>query len=187
MIENFASNNVANNVTTVASQLIRHLRSIGFFDIILPFILVYALIYGLLMRIKLFGKEEDRRVRSLNSLISFAFAGIIVGSVNTVKAIQESIPIIIVFLIVVLGIVLVGSFTLAQEYEKLVQTKKWQVIGLLLTIMLGLTLLIAFNLISIEKIIETISLTEEMGIKYIITSLTVAGTIIAVVIYFARK
>ena len=186
MIENFTSNNVTNNVT-VASRLIDYLRSIGFFDIILPFILVYALIYGLLMRIKLFGKGEDRRVRSLNSLISFAFAGIIVGSANTVQAIKESIPIIIVFLIVVLGIVLVGSFTLAQEYEKLVQTKKWQAIGLLLTIMLGLILLFAFKLISAEKIIETISSTEEMDIKFIIASLILAGTIIAIVIYFARK
>lgn len=160
------------------------LKGIGFFDVILPFILVYTLIYGLLMRVKLFGEEKEKRVRSLNSLVSFAFAGIIIGSINTIRAIQELIPIITIFLLVVLGIVLVGSFTLAQEYGKLFQTKRWQVVRLLLTIIFGLILLITFNLIPIAS--GTASFTLSGEIIDIIASLVILGIFIGIT-YFVSK
>lgn len=97
----------------LGSIIIQTLNSLGFFNVILPFILVYALVYGILARSKIFGDpipqgnpptkaEEDRArmVRSIISLVSLSVAFLFVGSVNVVASMKEVLPYIVLYIIV---------------------------------------------------------------------------------------
>ncbi len=90
----------------IYQALINLLSLIGFFDIFLPFILVYAVIYGLLNNTKIFGEPNDPKTRQINSLIAFSFAGITIGSMNVTRTMKEFIPLVILFLLVVFTFVL---------------------------------------------------------------------------------
>lgn len=62
----------------VFDQLILSAKSAGIFAFYLPFLIVFALLYGLLTRIALFGKE-NRMTNALNAIISFSIALFVIG------------------------------------------------------------------------------------------------------------
>ncbi len=71
------------------------LRRIGFFDIILPVILVYSILYGVLDRVKLFTKKAgDKEIvnSEINSVIAFAVALLTVGVANVTGIISTFLP-----------------------------------------------------------------------------------------------
>ena len=51
-------------------EAIEPLRKIGFFDYYLPFILMFAIFYGLLKKSKIFG--EDKSAEKINLIISLS-------------------------------------------------------------------------------------------------------------------
>lgn len=55
-------------------QLGWDLESFGFYDIILPFILVFLISYGILTKVKLFGKKENKPINVTLSLVLAFFA-----------------------------------------------------------------------------------------------------------------
>jgi small-conductance mechanosensitive channel len=56
-----------------------NLKQIGFYDFLLPWLFTFAIVYGLLMKVKLFGEEVNKKVSvALAFVIAFfvtAFAG----------------------------------------------------------------------------------------------------------------
>jgi len=84
------------------------LKNFGFFDIILPFILIYALVFGILAKTQILGdpfeKENEARarfVRSIISLVSLSIAFLVVGAYNVVLRIQEFIPYAVLYILAV--------------------------------------------------------------------------------------
>jgi hypothetical protein len=58
-------------------DFIARAKEFGLFEFYLPFVLIFALFYGLLMKSKVFGTE--RVARNINAIISFAAAFLIMG------------------------------------------------------------------------------------------------------------
>lgn len=55
------------------ADLIAAGKEIGIFEFYLPFVIMFAVLYGLLSKSKIFGDaEKDRKVRSINLIISLA-------------------------------------------------------------------------------------------------------------------
>ncbi len=108
---------------TVLGGVLNFFRDLGVYDIVLPFILVYTIMFAILERTKLFGTEtikgEAHTKKNLNAMVSFVVAFLVVASsklVETITAISSQI--IVLLLLVVFFLMLVGSFVSKEELEK---------------------------------------------------------------------
>ena len=110
---------------TVLGGVITFFQKIGIYDVVLPFLLTFALVFAILEKTKIFGTEKVRDEKgneieytrkTLNSLIAFVIAFIVVASSQIVEAITTiSSQIIIVILLVVFFLVAVGIFYGKEE------------------------------------------------------------------------
>lgn len=62
------------------SDLIAAGKEMGIFEFYLPFVIMFAVLYGLLSKSKIFGDaEKDRKVRSINLIISLAASAFVMA------------------------------------------------------------------------------------------------------------
>jgi uncharacterized membrane protein len=82
------------------------LTQIGFFNIILPFLLIYSIIYGLLAKYKIIGDPyksdaEGKATRSLISMIAASMGFFVVGAANVVLEMLTLIPYFVLFILTI--------------------------------------------------------------------------------------
>jgi len=102
--------------------LITLLNNLGFFNVILPFLLVYAIMYGILSKYKILGDpfaEGDRgkTTRSLISIVSAATGFFIVASSNVVLSLKTLNSIYSIILINSI-FPYIGNFSIFTERRK---------------------------------------------------------------------
>ncbi|MCG2868075.1 MAG: hypothetical protein L7G90_01650 [Candidatus Nanopusillus sp.] len=100
--------------------LITLLNNLGFFNVILPFLLVYAIMYGILSKYKILGDpfaegDKGKTTRSLISIVSAATGFFIVASSNVVLSLKTLIPYIVLFLLTIFFLILAISPFLQKE------------------------------------------------------------------------
>jgi len=108
---------------TVLGGVLEFFRELGVYDVILPFILVFTLMFAILERTRIFGTEKLKDVeytkKNLNAMISFVVAFLVVASsklVETITAISSKI--IVLLMLVVFFLMLIGSFVGKEDIEK---------------------------------------------------------------------
>src|SRR6056297_805234 len=123
---------------TVLGNAMNFLVELGVFQVILPFLLVFTMVFAFLEKTKVYGTEQYRSEidgkihevtrKNLNSMTAFVIAFFVVASAQLVSLISE------VTSNVVLLIVLVFSFTLTigafqkQEEKGFFLNKTWTII-----------------------------------------------------------
>ena len=88
---------------------------IGLYDVVLPFLLVFTLVFAILEKTKVFGTEEiDGKTyprRNLNSMMAFVSAFFVVASAKLVEIITEVSSLVVLLLLAsVLFLMMIGSF-----------------------------------------------------------------------------
>jgi len=91
------------------------LDKIGVFDVVLPFLLIFTIVFAMLEKSKIFGTEvvdgKTYTKKNLNSLASFAIAFFAVASSKVVEAITKISANVVVLLVAsVFFLLLLGSF-----------------------------------------------------------------------------
>ena len=109
--------------TTPLNNAIEFLRAFGFFNVILPFLLVFAFVFGILEKTRLFGTEkikgEDYSRKNLNSIVAFCIAFFVVAASNIVGIIQNTLPQVTLALVFILVFLLLfGSLMGAETLKK---------------------------------------------------------------------
>lgn len=123
---------------TVLGNAMNFLVELGVFQVVLPFLLVFTMVFAFLEKTKVYGTEQYRSEidgkihevtrKNLNSMTAFVIAFFVVASAQLVSLISE------VTSNVVLLIVLVFSFTLTigafqkQEEKGFFLNKTWTII-----------------------------------------------------------
>lgn len=93
-------------------SLINILNYFGIFNILLPFLLIYAIMYGILMRTKIFGdpfsqnQNEAKAARTIISLVSASVAFLVISSINFITTLKTMIPYFILYIIVLFMLIL---------------------------------------------------------------------------------
>ncbi|MFW6233542.1 MAG: hypothetical protein ACOC3Z_02680 [Nanoarchaeota archaeon] len=125
-------------------EVINNLVDIGFYNVILPFILVYAVIFAILEKSGIFkhSKEEQNQTKNINSIIAFVFGLFAVAATQTVIWMQNFITIMITFIIFILMVLIILGFIFGEDYMKLIMEDKNLKKGISYTIA-GIVLLIA--------------------------------------------
>jgi len=104
--------------------IIDKLVNIGFYKVVLPFILVYVVIFAILEKSKIFSNgssdaEEKSLVKNVNAVIAFVFGLFVVASIQTVTYIQSFITSTIIFVFFILVVFILLGFILGEEYKTL--------------------------------------------------------------------
>jgi len=125
-------------------EILDFFGTIGVFDVVLPFLLVFTIVFALLERTKVFGMEEvdgkKYTKKNLNSMAAFVISFLVVASSKLVNIITEvSANFVVLLFLSVLFLLLVGSFFMEKQ-EAVYLTGGWKT--LFMTIMfIGIVLI----------------------------------------------
>jgi hypothetical protein len=71
-------------------NVVANLQNVGIFQFFLPFILIFAVVYGMLTKLKIFGNpKDDPGANKINAIVAFAFAAFIMVYPTTSLAVMD--------------------------------------------------------------------------------------------------
>lgn len=103
---------------TVLGDAVELLKDFGFFDVILPFLLVFTVVFGILEKTKIFGTEGEKAhpKKNINAMVAFVIAFFVLAAKEIISSFQESLPIVSLILVAIVSfLMLVGSFSSGKE------------------------------------------------------------------------
>lgn len=171
-------------------KAVEFLRDFGLFDVILPFLLVFTITFAVLEKtrilgtVKVHGTEETIPNKNLNSMVSFVVALLVVATANIVRAINESLPNIVLLLVasisflILIGVFVQGELNFASEH------RSWNRFFIII-------MFIGVILIFLNAIYMTVAGQEMSVLEYIIDwiiknwSGTVFGAIVVLIVIVA--
>ncbi|MBT3324280.1 hypothetical protein HN681_04580 [archaeon] len=87
------------------TQFMNNLESLGFYDVALPFILIFTLIFAILQKIKIFGENS----KNFNAIIALSMALLVVRQVSIVEIMNQFLPqVSLIALVFVVILLLIG-------------------------------------------------------------------------------
>ena len=109
-------------------NLMYDLQSMGFMEVVLPFILVFAIVYAVLERLAIFKDDDDKPRSNINVIISLvmgitfvtpSITGTYPGHLDPVRIISESLPNVgILVIAIVMLLLLLGVFGIDLNTKK---------------------------------------------------------------------
>lgn len=105
---------------SVFRNAIYFFERLGIYDVVLPFLLIFSIVFAIFERTKVLGTEEieGERVtkKNLNAMVAFVIAFLVIASARMVAIINESLPKIIILLFLgVFFLALIGIFYSEKE------------------------------------------------------------------------
>ncbi|MBS3134282.1 hypothetical protein J4214_03555 [Candidatus Woesearchaeota archaeon] len=111
----------------MSSPLVRAVdffRDFGIFDVVLPFLLVFTIVYAILEKTRILGvektKDDEKGIpnKNLNAMVAFVIGLLVVAASNIVGIINESLPNIVLLLVVSISfLLLIGAFMQTGEMD----------------------------------------------------------------------
>ena len=132
---------------------LQFLEDFGLFSVVLPFIFVFAIVFAILEKTMVLGsegkKDDPKPKASIDAMVSFVIALFVVAATNVVGIIRESLPMVVLVLVVIISFMLLaGSFMGSGEFS-FRQSKFWKIF--LTVIMFFSVILIFLNAIKTEN------------------------------------
>ncbi len=93
---------------------IEFMQSFGIFDIVLPFLLVFTVIFGILEKTKVFGKEGDSSRKNLNAMVAFVIGFFVVAATQIVQLMQTALPYIMFLLVLIIMFMILFGSTISE-------------------------------------------------------------------------
>ena len=108
--------------------VISFFQQIGLYDVVLPFLLVFTIVFALLEKTKVLGTEDGHATKkNLNAIASFVIAFLVIAAKELVAIINETVSkAVIVLFFSVLFLLLVGSFH-KEEKEPFYLKGGWKI------------------------------------------------------------
>src|SRR3989338_190356 len=126
--------------------MIDFLNKLGVYDVILPFLLVFTIIFAILEKTKIFGVDKidgkDLPKKNINAMVAFVIAFLVIASTKLVGVINEVMANVV--LLIILGIcflLLVGVFFGDKEFNSM---KELPVLTQLLIYVMAIGLVVIF-------------------------------------------
>ena len=108
-------------VSTLQNTL-EFLKSFGFFDVIVPFLLFFAIIFAILEKTRLLGREKS----NVNLIVALAVALLAVAANKIVGLISSVIPnLLLVLVLFMMFVMILGLFFKDEELEFSSKHKNW--------------------------------------------------------------
>lgn len=106
---------------TIFRGVLTFLDKIGVYDVILPFLLVFTIMFAILEKTKILGTEkiEGKEItkKNLNSMVAFVVSFLVIASTKLVAVINETMANVVLLLILAISfMLLVGVFFGSKEF-----------------------------------------------------------------------
>lgn len=106
--------------TSALNNVILFLDSLGIYDVVLPFILVFSIVFAILEKSRILGTiqvgKDKFTNKNINSLVAFVIAFFVIASAQLVEIIAKvSSQMVILLLLSVFFLLLIGSFSKESE------------------------------------------------------------------------
>lgn len=106
---------------TAFRKAIGFLVDLGIYDVILPFLLVFTIVFAILEKTKILGVEKiegrEYTKKNLNAITAFAIAFLVIASTQLVAVINQTMAHIVLLLLLALAfLLLVGIFFGSKEF-----------------------------------------------------------------------
>jgi hypothetical protein len=137
-------------MASVMSDVLGFLERLGLFDVLLPFMLIYVMVFALLERTRVFGfdvintdkGEVKISKQNLNAMFSFAIAFFAILSSQVVQTLHRAIgPVMILLLLIVLFLMLVSVFNKEGMFDFTDKKNKGWMIGFIIVILITIILI----------------------------------------------
>ncbi len=153
-------------------EVVQFLVDIGLLDVVLPFILVFVIVFGILQSTKVLGEEKGKPKRKQNLMVAFVFGFIAVLATGQLKVVNILLSYLV--LLVIIGLLMAMIFGLVGA--KMGKTNKFAIgiIGILFVI----GVLYAF---------AQAGIIDQQRVNQLLWPIILIGVIIAVVFYALRK
>jgi hypothetical protein len=116
--------------TTVLGGVVDFIAKLGFYDVVLPFLLTFTLVYAILDKTRVFGEEGEGKghpKRNLNAIIALVIGMLVIFVKPLVATINEALANIVVLMIIgVFFMVLVAIFMKEGQHELKEIGQGWQ-------------------------------------------------------------
>ena len=137
---------------SVFRGIIGFFAELGVYDIILPFLLVFTIVFAIFEKTKVLGTEniggKEYTKKNLNATVAFVTAFLVIASTKLVAIINETLANVALLLILsVCFLLLIGSFY--KEGEAVALFGKWRTMFMI--IMFVGIILIALNAVKMES------------------------------------
>ncbi|MFA4887474.1 MAG: hypothetical protein WC595_04630 [Candidatus Nanoarchaeia archaeon] len=117
-------------------EYITYLQQVGAYDVVLPFLLVFAIVFAALEKTAIFGKDKS----NVNMVVSLVIGLLLVAQQTVVATINNFLPQVSLYLVVALAGLLLVATIAGKEFKGL--TGAW--LGVACVIAIG-ALVLAFN------------------------------------------
>ena len=113
---------------TVLGGTLSFLNELGLYDVVLPFLLVFTIVFAILEKTKIFGTEEKDGTKitrkNMNAMTAFVMGFFVIASTKLVSIVNEvASQTFLLLLLVVLFLMLAGVMQKEGDYE---MDKKWR-------------------------------------------------------------
>ncbi len=118
-------------MVTPLGKAIEFFRDFGLFDVVLPFLLVFTITFAIFEKTRILGTvkiKDSGEVpnKNLNAMASFVIALLVVATANVVRAINESLPNIVLLVVAAVSFLLmIGVFSKTEEMDFRSKHKGW--------------------------------------------------------------
>ena len=138
-------------MASALSKAVDFFRDFGLFDVVLPFLLVFTLVFALLEKTRVLGEEADKQPKkALNAMVAFVIAMFVVATNKIVTAINTTLPNVALLVVIIVSfLMLVGVFYKEGEFDFATQHNAWT-LGFVIIIFIAIAL-IAFNSIKLSS------------------------------------
>lgn len=161
---------------------LKFLEDFGFFSVVLPFIFVFSVVFAILEKTMILGSESDKKKpkTSINAMVAFSIALFVVAATNVVQVIRESLPMVVLVLVVIISFMLLaGSFMKSGEFS-FEDNKSWKIF---LTVLMFISIILIFlNAIKTESGISWLKYILDYVVENWATGPVVSGLIFLIVI-----
>ena len=118
-------------MVTPLGKAIEFFREFGLFDVVLPFLLTFTIVFAILEKTRILGTAKlkdgsEVSNKNLNSMVAFVIGLLVVATANVVGFINEALPNIIIVVVIVFSyLIMLGLFLKTEEFNFKEKHPKW--------------------------------------------------------------
>lgn len=156
---------------------IQFFKDFGLFDVVLPFLLVFAIVFAVLEKTKVLGTEgKGESKKNLNTLVAFVIAMLTVATNKVVNAINSALPNIVLIIVSFLAFLLMIGIFYGSEELNFREKHKSLFYGFLTVSLIALILIVLNSLV-----LNNNQTWLEFLIEYVVNNLS--GPVVTSVIF----
>jgi len=108
-------------------ETILFMNKMGLYDVILPFLLVFTIVFAILEKTKILGVDNNGVTKkNINAIVSFVMSFLVIASTKLVSVINEAIAnVVLILILVVCFMLLIGAMHTGEKEFSLEQFPNW--------------------------------------------------------------